>query len=772
MNSRESTPEVQILPSHQNHAHLYTSNTPRSRQETAALWASLKRLQPTHPEYSRYTHICKLDDCNALVKLSRSKPDGPWATTAGISHFSRSHSTHPIAMESSKKKALSQANMAAQQLNFTLVDPSSAEKRVALKRVKSFNLSNNFSNYLSAQVKWYCYSPMRVSKTTLEDPYFRNQFSALVYPEVPPFLNAKSLSTWITAEFKVFLTLLRYILNEKQSQAHGNSFAQLLHDGGTLENKKKFQAVGLQFVDPQNQANHVVSIGFFASLINTDESIAEKLKLLLEKRTGLVFENCISSMMQDRAALGVSSQLEIESEACLMHDVVNPFQEGVALVKKAHSVGTYFSQSEKRRDSFENVCNSLTNCANVRIQVDLNTTRISSCHQLLFSIFRVNRGLRAFMSLPSEKNTAPCPKLSEEEWTSLAEIEGILECTRLTTKLAQTEQQFNGAYKNLIVQLTAIKLRALELKVVDQAAIGTSPVLPRTNVAVTHLTTIGQTCRNRAILEVERRFCGNDTETATGASFECSDRQLLATLLDLQTVKCEHLTSLQRNRAKELLFDQYVSFAEQYTRFEFEAPAAAEKTMKPVSKIKKWKQSALSDSMVSGVKYGGSGWTDDEDDCSEDELPVLPPMFQFNKEAARIEGVECFKRWRTMDINWNSFFPNVPSTDPDLVDDLMDIDIGLVYNNILELDPKREKYGFLPLMATCSKGQIGALPAESYCERMLSCANSILTEGNTLLGEIELEMLVLLRMNRDFMVFMREHYSHVNHQLTANLVLL
>ena len=37
----------------------------------------------------------------------------------------------------------------------------------------------------------------------------------------------------------------------------------------------------------------------------------------------------------------------------------------------------------------------------------------------------------------------------------------------------------------------------------------------------------------------------------------------------------------------------------------------------------------------------------------------------------------------------------------------------------------------------------------------------MLTEGNSLLGEEEPELLIILRMNRDFMVFMREHYSHL-----------
>ena len=44
---------------------------------------------------------------------------------------------------------------------------------------------------------------------------------------------------------------------------------------------------------------------------------------------------------------------------------------------------------------------------------------------------------------------------------------------------------------------------------------------------------------------------------------------------------------------------------------------------------------------------------------------------------------------------------------------------------------------------------------------ILRCAGHVLTEGNTLLSDEELEMLVVLRMNRDFMQFMHEHYGHL-----------
>eukprot|EP00978_Attheya_sp_CCMP212_P015111 scaffold38867_cov74-Attheya_sp.AAC.1 len=51
------------------------------------------------------------------------------------------------------------------------------------------------------------------------------------------------------------------------------------------------------------------------------------------------------------------------------------------------------------------------------------------------------------------------------------------------------------------------------------------------------------------------------------------------------------------------------------------------------------------------------------------------------------------------------------------------------------------------------------LNAESYAERVNSMGKLVLTEGNSLLKDDETEMLVALRMNRDFMCFMCEHYG-------------
>jgi hypothetical protein len=73
-------------------------------------------------------------------------------------------------------------------------------------------------------------------------------------------------------------------------------------------------------------------------------------------------------------------------------------------------------------------------------------------------------------------------------------------------------------------------------------------------------------------------------------------------------------------------------------------------------------------------------------------------------------------------------------------------------------------------MALSSRGQIGTLLAESFCERILSQSNLVLTEGNSLLSDEVLEMVVVLRVNREFMKYMRKHYNHLSKQEFASTV--
>jgi hypothetical protein len=47
----------------------------------------------------------------------------------------------------------------------------------------------------------------------------------------------------------------------------------------------------------------------------------------------------------------------------------------------------------------------------------------------------------------------------------------------------------------------------------------------------------------------------------------------------------------------------------------------------------------------------------------------------------------------------------------------------------------KKKYGLLPMMAHSSVGQIGALNASSFCERINSCAKDVVSDLHTCLSD-------------------------------------
>ena len=79
----------------------------------------------------------------------------------------------------------------------------------------------------------------------------------------------------------------------------------------------------------------------------------------------------------------------------------------------------------------------------------------------------------------------------------------------------------------------------------------------------------------------------------------------------------------------------------------------------------------------------------------------------------------------------------------------------------IEQDQNRALFGYLPKMATTCEGSIGALLSASFCERINSCANQIVTTGNTSLGDDLVDKMVVLRMNRNFMKFMQLKYPTI-----------
>jgi hypothetical protein len=88
--------------------------------------------------------------------------------------------------------------------------------------------------------------------------------------------------------------------------------------------------------------------------------------------------------------------------------------------------------------------------------------------------------------------------------------------------------------------------------------------------------------------------------------------------------------------------------------------------------------------------------------------------------------------------------------------DLLDTNMFKVYSDILRSESlriqhgKSAKFGYLPMMSVAT---LGVLNAESFCERVLSCVKLVVSDLHVSLKADEIRMLVMLRMNREFMEY-------------------
>lgn len=142
---------------------------------------------------------------------------------------------------------------------------------------------------------------------------------------------------------------------------------------------------------------------------------------------------------------------------------VNPFPIGQALMKKAHAVGVHFSYSN-RMSALLAFRASIPNQPDIKIQVDLNGTRVAAQHGLLYSEMRLNRLLRVYMTA---NRLDGMPYLNEQEWVSLSEFEAVLDITKSCTTTMQYEELFTAAFNILIKQMTLRRLRLPQILVVD-----------------------------------------------------------------------------------------------------------------------------------------------------------------------------------------------------------------------------------------------------------------------------------------------------------------
>ena len=411
-----------------------------------------------------------------------------------------------------------------------------------------------------------------------------------------------------------------------------------------------------------------------------------------------------------------------------------------------------------------------------------NETRVAADHGMLVSQARLNRVIK--VDCAANKHSW---NLSDEEWNTHSEFESIFKIVSVASTQAQYERLFMGPYTPMVKTFVMKRLRDDEIAVINYDKMTDKPRFERNLKKVEDFTELGKEALTRTRLEGERRFCCNRSEVIDGASpVEFTDGELVATLLDIRTVHCRHLTKAQRIRAKTLYVEEYLKFYRRAERFEKEmkeietAAAAADAEDQvcvdepqdvadkdvniPVTKPTQAREDTFLCAPVANT------WSDDELDENDavvaDEDPEEVPTL--TDEDIREIAENRLKNFRTVTVDWRSEFPEAELPPPpatlDIFKHIMLINPGKVYQRLEKEDPGREKYGFIPLMAAGCKGCIGFLPASSFCERVNSIAKDVMTDAHTLMDKESLEKLVVLRINRGFMEYMRSKYNHLTKQ--------
>lgn len=139
--------------------------------------------------------------------------------------------------------------------------------------------------------------------------------------------------------------------------------------------------------------------------------------------------------------------------------------------------------------------------------------------------------------------------------------------------------------------------------------------------------------------------------------------------------------------------------------------------------------------------------------------------------AEQVSFSEAWDNWVQLSktIEWFVEFPELQKKkdddgelllqsveDMDPIDDMLTLDMLPMYARLMKDKDAFESYGFLPHLAMC---YVGGNLASSFCERVNSAAKAIMTHDRTVLEHEHLEMLTVLRINRDFIYHCRHHHS-------------
>jgi hypothetical protein len=491
---------------------------------------------------------------------------------------------------------------------------------------------------------------------------------------------------------------------------------------------------------------------------------------------------------------------------------VDPFPEMVAILQKHHDRAVEFSYGT-RKDVLLGLCKT-HGLAEVLPKVDKTEVRVAAQYEMVLGQLRIWKANDAYVKdevdrlngqrpesvkkIKDERDRMEKQVVSRHEWEVTAEVEGLANVVRWQSRLAQTDSNnWTGAFGPYIVRAVSKKLAAgAAVGVIDLHNLKDEPKskLPRKPVKYAELTPLGKEAMKRGALEHQKRF-PNATKQLTG-------REAAMTLLDARLKHGPHLTDEEKEGAEVQLLAWYVDFGVQASKraaadamaaaalYALNRVAAALNAAYHAGRAVAKAVAASQPQLPQAVGPAGGAGADleidpschDDDECvpaggqpagcaSDSDDDFDPDQFKpqkfggASKSALKSEGKKAIAQWKEMSVNWMGLYPGELQGAPanlHPMEHLFGLDLGVLMRAIDQEERERvqgsmaRRYGHIPLMAEC---HLGNRMASSFVERVNSAAKLLLGDRRGNLTDDELEMICILRVNRNFMEYMYKHHS-------------
>lgn len=126
----------------------------------------------------------------------------------------------------------------------------------------------------------------------------------------------------------------------------------------------------------------------------------------------------------------------------------------------------------------------------IYIQVDLNGTRVSARHKLLYSILRLHKGLMYYF-INKEGDYVK----TSQDFKEIADLEGVLQISAHYSTFSQFEKLYTGALGVVAKKRMMENFQKDKLDVIDLDKVTKSPDVQRKTVKDSDLSRVGKTCK-------------------------------------------------------------------------------------------------------------------------------------------------------------------------------------------------------------------------------------------------------------------------------------